>query len=156
MPTLFPGNDVVTPTATDTEVAKASSRLLAPYIGDASLHIQVNDGRGNCEVILPPAVARLLLGILTELGQGNAVAMSPIQAELTMNQAADLLNISQVSLQKLLDDGTIPFRTVSTQLRIRLADVLAHKQETYTLRRAALAELTALSQELGLYDVPKK
>ena len=98
----------------------------------------------------------MVLGILTEMGQGNAVAVSPIQAELTTNQAAELLNVSRPYLTKLLDDGVIPFRKVGTHHRVWLADVLAYKREAYTKRREALAELTALSQELGLYDDPMK
>jgi len=156
MPTLLHGNEIVAPSASDTEVAKASSRTLAPHVGEASLRIQVNDGKGNDELVLPPAAVRLLLGILTEMGQGNAVAVSPIQAELTTNQAAELLNVSRPYLTKLLDDGVIPFRKVGTHHRVRLADVLAYKREAYTKRREALAELTALSQELGLYDDPMK
>ena len=156
MPTLLHGNEVVTPSASDTEVAKASSRTLAPHVGEASLRLQVRNGTGVEELVLPPLVARLLLGILTETGQGNAVAVSPIQPELTTNQAAELLNVSRPYLMKLLDDGVIPFRKVGTHHRVRLADVLAYKQETYTKRRAALAELTALSQDLGLYDDPMK
>lgn len=156
MPTLLHRNEVVTPTATESEVAKASSRALAPHVGETSLRIQVKDGKGTDELVLPPSAARLLLGILTELGEGNAVAFSPIQAELTTNQAAELLNVSRPYLTKLLDEGVIPFRKVGAHHRVRLADVLAYKKEMFAKRHAALDELTALDQELGLYDTPKK
>jgi excisionase family DNA binding protein len=156
MPTLFHGNEIVAPSVADTEVAKASSRTLAPHVGEASLRIQVKDGTGDGELILPPSAARLLLGILTEMGQGNAVAVSPIQAELTTNQAAELLNVSRPYLTKLFDEGVLPFRKVGSHHRVRLADVLAYKKDLFTKRHAALDELTALDQELGLYDAPMK
>lgn len=156
MPTLFHGNEVVAPSASDAALAKESSRTLAPHVGKASLRIQLKDGAGNEELVLPPAAARLLLGILTEMGRGNAVSVAPIQAELTTNQAADLLNVSRPYLTKLLDDGAIPFRKVGTHHRVMLQDVLAYKQEMFAKRHAALDELTALDQELGLYDEPVK
>lgn len=157
MPALLTGTDVLTPTPADTAVAMESSRTLAPHVGgDATLRLRVTDGGHVDELVLPPSVARLLLRILTEMGRGNAVSVVPVQAELTTNQAAELLNVSRPHLTKLLDVGAIPFRMVGTHHRVRLQDVLAYKTDTDTKRRAALDELTALSQELGLYDDPMK
>lgn len=156
MPTLLHGNVVATPSASDALLAMESSRTLAPHVGTASLRIQVKDGAGDDELVLPPSAARLLLGILTEMGRGNAVSVSPIQAELTTNQAAELLNVSRPHLTKLLEDGAIPFRKVGTHHRVMLQDVLAYKKEMFAKRHAALDELTALDQELGLYDEPVK
>lgn len=156
MPTLLHGTEVATPSASDAALAKESSRTLAPHVGKASLRIQLKDGAKHEELVLPPSAARLLLGILTEMGRGNAVSVSPIQAELTTNQAAELLNVSRPHLTKLLDDGAIPFRKVGTHHRVMLQDVLAYKQEMFAKRHAALDELSALDQELGLYDEPAK
>jgi len=156
MPTLLHGNEVATPSASDAALAKESSRTLAPHVGKASLRIQVKNGAGDDELVLPPSAARLLLSILTEMGRGNAVSVASIEAELTTNQAADLLNVSRPYLTKLLDDGAIPFRKVGTHHRVMLQDVLAYKKATFTKRHAALDELSALDQELGLYDDPVK
>lgn len=156
MPTLLHGNEIATPSASDAALAKESGRTLAPHVGEASLRIQVKGGAGGDELVLPPSAARLLLGILTEMGRGNSVSVTPVQAELTTNQAADLLNVSRPYLTKLLDGGAIPFRKVGTHHRVRLQDVLAYRSEMYSMRHAALDELTELGQELGLYDDPTK
>lgn len=50
----------------------------------------------------------------------------------------------------MIDDGKIPHRKVGSHRRVRVADLLAYKQLRYAERRAALDELTAEAQELGL------
>lgn len=146
MSNLLHGNEVITPSASDAEVAKESSRALAPHVGTKPLRLQL-DGE---ELILPSSAARLLLNVLTEMGHGNAVTVAPVQAELTTNQAADLLNVSRPYLTKLLEDGVIPFRKVGTHHRVRLEDVLAYKQREDAKRLKALEELAAQAQELKM------
>ena len=81
--------------------------------------------------------------MLAESAGGNAVAVSPVEAELTTQQAADLLNVSRPYLVKLLDERRIPFRRVGNRRRILLADVMAFKHTDESERRAIAAELYA-------------
>jgi excisionase family DNA binding protein len=115
MAQLLNGNEVVTPTKADSVLAKESSQKLAVHLGHANgLRLEVKTGTTSDELVLPPSVLRLLLSLLCELGQGNAVTLTPIRAELTTQQAADLLNVSRPHLVKLLDEGAIPSRKVGT------------------------------------------
>lgn len=102
------------------------------------------------DLILPRQAITLLRDLLAEMAQGNAVTVVPTHAELTTQQAANLLNVSRPHLVKLLEDGTLPFTKVGTHRRIRYEDLIAYKQERDRESRDALAELTRLAQENDL------
>ena len=71
------------------------------------------------------------------------------EADLTTQQAADLLNVLRTHLVQLLDEEKIPYRKVGTHRRVRAEDVLAYRRETERARRKALDELTELDERLG-------
>jgi excisionase family DNA binding protein len=60
------------------------------------------------------------------------------------------LLIATEPLIQLLDKGEIPFRKVNTHRRVRYDDVMAYKNRVDADRRAALEELAALDQQMGL------
>jgi excisionase family DNA binding protein len=151
MAQLLNGNEVVKPTKVDSALAKVSSQQLAAHLGNAGLRLELKTGTTSEELVLPPSALLLLVRILTEIGQGNAVTLTPIRAELTTQQAADLLNVSRPHLVKLLDEGAIPSRKVGSHRRVELEDLLVYKRNFLAKRHAALDELQALSQELDLY-----
>jgi len=73
----------------------------------------------------------------------------PSGRELTTQEAAELLRISRPSVIRLLEDGTIPFHKVGTHRRIDVEDILAYRAKRNEQRRAALRELTEISEETG-------
>ncbi len=141
----------VAPTDDESRLARESSRQLAVRLPAArKLQLEVDDGKKREAVVIPLAAAKLLLHILTEMAQGNAVTLIPIHAELTTQQAADLLNVSRPHLVKLLDEGAIPSRKVGTHRRVRCADLLAYKSQIDAERLKTLEELAAQAQELNM------
>jgi excisionase family DNA binding protein len=84
------------------------------------------------------------------MARGNAVTVIPVHSELTTQEAADMLNISRPSLIQLLDDGKINYRRVGTHRRVGFKSLMKYKRQADTARRAALAELAAYDQELGI------
>jgi excisionase family DNA binding protein len=117
------------------------------------LTLQVKGQKGpEAEVVLSAGAVKLLGTILTEIARGNSVAAVPVQAELTSQQAADLLNVSRPYLIKLLDEGKIPHHKSGSHRRIALKDVLDYKRNANERREAVLAELAVLGQELNSDD----
>ena len=82
--------------------------------------------------------------------QGNAVILLPLHAELTSQQAADLLNVSRPFLIERLNQGEIPFRKVGIHRSIRLHALMAYQQAIDQQRFTALDELSAQAQVLGM------
>jgi excisionase family DNA binding protein len=147
----FPGTE--TPTTADAQVARESSRKLARLLGSKKkkeIRLRVRSSSGPEETVaVPPPAARLLADILAEMGRGNAVTLIPVQAELTTQQAADLLNVSRPFLVDLIEKGHLPHRKVGTHRRVLFRDLMAYKRRTDAARVKALEDLSALDQELG-------
>ncbi len=101
-------------------------------------------------IALPVAAVRLLVRLLEEMSRGNAVTLIPVHAELTTQEAADMLNVSRPSLIQLLDEGKIEYRRVGTHRRVRFESLMKYKGQADAARPAALAELAAYDQELGI------
>ena len=103
---------------------------------------------------IPASALRILVSALSEMASGNGVSLLPLNAELTTQQAADILNVSRPYLVGLLEKGEMPFRLVGNQRRVRLQEVMAYKARSDIDRRAALDELAQLGQEIGIgYEV---
>lgn len=139
------------PTELDATLAKETSRLLAPRVRSSNpLRFRVLDASKGETLQIPAPAAKMLVRILEEMARGNAVTLIPVHAELTTQEAADMLNISRPSLIQLLDEGRIEYRKVGTHRRVKFESMMAYKRRADTERRAALAELAAYDQEIGI------
>jgi excisionase family DNA binding protein len=147
---LKKGPLTVAPSEADSRLARESSRRLAPYLAKRrKVRVQVVSEGGQAHeeepLVLPAPVLDLLFTILTEMAKGNAVTLIPIHAELTTQQAADLLNVSRPFGVELLEKGEIPHRKVGTHRRILFSDVMAYKQRSDGQRQKAMDELPTAS-----------
>ncbi len=141
------------PTDAEVSMAKESSRLLSLYLStkEDAQSIRVVDQAGEHEAVrVPTAAFRLLIDILSEMAQGNAVSMIPVHAELTTQEAADMLNVSRPYLVKLLDSGEIPFHRVGSHRRVRYQELVEYKSRVDGERYKALEALAAEAQELDM------
>ncbi len=105
---------------------------------------------GEPPLIVPAPALHLFRDVLAGMAQGKAVTVVAIDAELTTQQAADLLNVSRPYVVKLIETGKLPARKVGTHRRVRVEDLLTFKREDDARRQRVTDELTAQAQELGL------
>jgi excisionase family DNA binding protein len=138
------------PSEAEALLAKETSRVLAARQTPGPLRVRLVDAPGTGTIALPASAVRMLVRILEEMARGNAVTLIPIHAELTTQEAADMLNISRPSLIELLDKAKIEYRKVGTHRRIRFEALMAYKRRMDADRKAALAELAAYDQEIGI------
>jgi excisionase family DNA binding protein len=140
------------PTAEESRIARESIPQLAKLLHQQLHEVQLRVATYDVEaaVAIPATTLPLLANILQEMAQGNAVMLVPVQAELTTQQAADLLNVSRPFLIDLIDKKAIPCRMVGSHRRIPLRDLLAYKQQTAAAASRSLDELAAQAQELNM------
>jgi excisionase family DNA binding protein len=105
---------------------------------------------GNADLELPREAVELLATVLSHMAAGRAVSIVPEHAELTTQQAADMLNVSRPFLIGLLEAGEIDYRKVGTHRRIKAQSLLEYQRQDDQKRRAAADELAVLNQEMGL------
>ena len=137
------------PTEREAKLARESSRLLAASIGRGdSARVKVIEG--NQEIDVPVSALRMLVDILAQMAEGNAVTIVPYHAELTSQQAADFLNVSRPHLVGLLERNELSYRKVGSHRRILFKDLVEYQRRSRVERMKALDELAGQAQELGL------
>lgn len=148
----YPAIEPVAPTEKEAVLAEESSRALSPYVQDTeSQAIRViEDGSASGTITIPGVAFRLLVDILSYMARGNAVTIIPVHAELTSQEAADLLHVSRPFLVKMLDSGQIPYRKVGTRRRVLYKDIVNYKRRIDERRLETLEELAAQAQELDM------
>lgn len=121
------------PDQDDSARAEAARHALARTRMD-SIHVRLKDGT---ELPLPKAATPILMHLLTEMARGNAIALIPVPADMTTQEAANLLTIGHARLVGLLEDGQIPFGQAGTQRRIKLTDLQAYQERSRKARTHA-------------------
>jgi excisionase family DNA binding protein len=146
------------PNVEEVEAARNAARHLSKVSGSGryvSFKVEPTEARpGQLQetITLPVNIFKSIIKMLAEMGNGNAVQVIPVQAELTTQQAADLLNVSRPHLIKLLEEDKIAFRKVGTHRKILARDIFAYRDRTDHGRREGLSRMVATDEALGLYD----
>jgi excisionase family DNA binding protein len=142
----------VRPGDADAEIALRAARRIGDYLtahpGAGPVRIQ-GELAGDDDLVVPRQAAVMLAQILGFLANGQGVTVTPSNAMLTTQQAADFLNVSRPFLIRLLEAGEIPFERVGTHRRVAFGELIQYKGRDDQERRRAADELTELGQELG-------
>jgi len=146
-----PTRSPLVPDAAEATAANEALQRLKGFLathGDASVVTLGVDGDDT--LVVPREAAELLARVLAHMAAGEGVTVLPAHAELTTQQAADILSVSRPYLIKLLDCGAIDYRLVGKHRRIRLDSLMDYVREDDRKRRQAADELSSLTQEMGL------
>jgi excisionase family DNA binding protein len=144
----------IDPDDVDAEVAERAARRISDYLDshpEGDLIEVIGEVGSQDPLVVPRLTVIMLAQVLDALSKGRGVQIIPKDAELTTQQAADLLNVSRPYLIGLLESGRIPFRKVNRHRRITFEALMQYKRHDDLKRRAAADDLAQLSQELGIY-----
>lgn len=152
MSALLQDNGPVIPREHDIALAEQSSKELAALFPrkEKDFRMLVKMDKRETMITFPFSAIKLLHEILTQMAEGNAVTLIPIHAELTTQEAANLLNVSRPFLIKLLEKGKIPFHKVGTHRRIRFIDLMHFKTHADQASQEALEALVEQAQDLDM------
>jgi excisionase family DNA binding protein len=141
------------PEEREIRAALRSQRELSAYLSNKAetQRIQIFDAKNRAHPVeLPTSALRLLVDILGQLAEGNAVKVVPVHAELTTQEAADLLNVSRPHLVKLLESGELPFHRTGKHRRVRFDDLMSYKARRDDASERAMTELAVQARALRM------
>ena len=101
-------------------------------------------------IVIPENALKLLSFIIENMAEGKSISIFLSDAEVTTQQAADLLNVSRPYMVKLLEKGEIPFKKVGRHRRILLKDIISYEEKIADEREKQLAFLAQQAQKLNL------
>lgn len=135
------------PDSEDIALARASAIELSNLLDEQPGADRASVRLDGHNLILPRKAIELLRDLLTDMAQGKAVTIVPTHAEITTQQAANLLNVSRPYLIKLLEAGEITHTKVGTHRRVRFEDILKYKKKLKQQSAEAMDELIKSAQE---------
>jgi excisionase family DNA binding protein len=105
-------------------------------------------------ITVPSEALKMFIEILDHLKDGVGVSIVPQDAELTTQQAADLLGVSRPYLidKVLQPNGPLEYRTVGRHRRIRFADLDRYRKADVARRKKAADRVTKIGLDAGLDD----
>jgi len=101
-------------------------------------------------VNIPKKAFALLLEVLSNMAEGKSMTLIPSDADISTQQAADMLNVSRPHIVKLLETGAIPFKKVGAHRRIELKDLIKYEKQIKVAKEKNLSFLVKQAQELNL------
>ena len=141
------------------EVSETAPGILADFLRrhptpSTRIMFVSDDAERPTTITVPSQALKMFIEILDHLKDGVAVSIVPRNAELTTQQAADLLGVSRPYLigRVLEPSGPLPFRTVGRHRRIRFSDLDSYRKEDALRRKRSADQVTKIGLEAGMDD----
>ena len=146
--------DEQSPSEIERSTAAELSALLHAHAGQDGQPFELRvvaagEGGETKSVTLPPSLAAHLAELLDPIAAGHDVEVMPRDAELTTQQAADMLNVSRPFLIKRLLGNELPYRLVGRHRRIAVGDVVDYRARRSAERKRAMREMA----DLDLHEI---
>ena len=147
-------SDERSPSEIERTIAAQLSALLHAHAGQDGPPFELRvvargeDGETR-SVTLPPLLAEHLAVLLDHIAGGHDVEVMARDAELTTQQAADMLNVSRPFLIKRLLGNELPYRLVGRHRRIAVGDVVDYRARRSAERKRAMREMA----DLDLHEI---
>lgn len=141
------------PTNKEQKIARENKDILdriASNLKKSTKEVEIGVRGEKDHVKIPVSAFQHLNTIIDLMAQGKAITVNPVDAEITTQEAADLLNVSRPFIVKLLEKGEIPFHKVGSHRRIKLKVFIKYKNRYKKQQREALDELAKQAQELDM------
>jgi excisionase family DNA binding protein len=102
-------------------------------------------------VHIPESILMVLRYSVAALASGQVIELNVTHQDLTIEEAANFLNVSNSCLIKLLEQGQILSTNIGSDKRIKREDLLIYKEKKYREREQILNNLVAMTEAEGLY-----
>lgn len=112
--------------------------------------VKLNVSDTNESIEIPLKAFSLLKSIIGNMAEGKSFALILADAEMSTQQAANILKVSRPHFVKLLETSKIPFKKVGSHRRVFLKDVLNYETILKLERRKNLDFLAKEAQDLNL------
>ena len=143
----------IAPGEIDPETAGRTARRIRDYLDQhkttdpIEIHIE---GDESDVLVIPRVGAALLAQAFAAVAAGGGVSLISSKAQLTTQQAAEMLNVSRPYLIGLLESRAIKYTKVGRHRRVAFSDLMEYKRQAELDARVAADELGELGQEIGL------
>ncbi|MFC1416396.1 excisionase family DNA-binding protein [Streptacidiphilus cavernicola] len=144
----------IAPGTVDAQSAERALRRIRDYLAhttDTTTDISILGEVGSHDpLVLPRPTVEMFAAMLATLANGQGVQIMPVNAIVSTQVAADMLNVSRPYLINLLEKGEIPFELVGRHRRIKFNDVMGYKRRDDSERKDAADSLAAFDEDMGL------
>lgn len=162
-----PAAELISPTPTDTdELAKVLSFINAHETpqGSSPASVFFLSGSGvHDRVELTEQLHAILKQVVQALSHGQSISILTRDQEISTQQTAEILGLSRPTVVRLIDEGELMAHVPgAVRRKLRLADVLAYREELRTRRNEFITETSsdydeaAADQAAGLLEQARR
>lgn len=149
-----PYNPLSVPTQEDKNIARKAKndleKILKIKTNRKPLQINLKSDNRDVATRVPARFINVMIDILSQIEKGNIVTIVPIHADLTTQQAAEILNVSRPYVIKLIKEKKLPAKKVGTRRRIKAKDLFTFKKLLDEQTKDAMRNMIKEAKKLGI------